>query len=30
LVYAEEEEFSGGVRRVAAAEVAERYVSGQT
>jgi len=30
LVYAEEEEFSGGVRRVAAAEVAERYVSDQT
>lgn len=30
LVYAEEEEFSGDVRRVAAAEVAERYVSDQT
>ena len=30
LVYAEEEAFSGGVRQVAAAEVAEGYVSGQT
>jgi len=29
LVYAEEEAFSGGVRQVAAAEVAEGYVSGQ-
>lgn len=29
LVYVEEEAFSGGVRQVAAAEVAEGYVSGQ-
>lgn len=30
LVYAEEEEFSKGVRRVAAAEVAEGYITAQT
>jgi carbon-monoxide dehydrogenase iron sulfur subunit len=30
LVYAEEQDFSGGVRRVAAAEVAEGYLSAET
>jgi len=30
LVYAEEQEFAGGVRRVAAAEVIEGYVTAQT